>query len=98
MFSLTSMMLLLFSFVVLCAFQDLSTVFDQLIGRAESCQKQIQSIVNPGDDLSNDGSATATLPFSSKYAMPQPEPVMIQAALKREADAGLEELLGNLNR
>lgn len=67
---------------------DLRTVFDQLIARAESCQKQIDSIVNP------DSGSTGAL--GSKYTMPQAEPVMIQAAVKKEADASMEELLGNL--
>ena len=83
-------LLQLFIFVVLL--QDLSVVFNQLIGRAESCQKQIQSIVQP------DSTASSKLIMSSKYVMPQAEPIMIQAAVKREADAALEELLGNLNR
>jgi len=30
--------------------------------------------------------------------MPLAEPLMLQAALKKEADAGLEELLGHLNK
>lgn len=68
---------------------DLRTVFDQLISRAESCQKQIDAIVNPDSD-----SNTGTL--ASKYSMPLAEPIMIQAAVKKEADAGMEELLGNL--
>jgi hypothetical protein len=68
--------------------QDLSTVFEQLISRAESSQKQIDAIVNPK------GMSASTL---AKYAMPQAEPIMIQAALQRESDAGMEELLGNLN-
>jgi hypothetical protein len=66
--------------------QPLTAAFDQLIARAETCQKQIDSMVNPG------GAAG-----QGKYAMPQAEPIMLQAALKREADAGPEELLGNLN-
>lgn len=67
---------------------DLRTVFDQLIARAESCQKQIDAIVNP------DSGSTGAV--ASKYTMPSAEPIMIQAALKKEADASMEELLGNL--
>ena len=73
--------------------QDLSIVFDQLVGRAESCQKQIQAIVQPDATTS-----TSAFSLGGKYVMPQAEATMIQAAVKRETDAGLEELLGNLNR
>ena len=72
---------------------DLSTVFEQLIARAESCQKHIDAVVNTDSSAGVGPSST----LSSKYAMPRAEPVMIQAALRRESDAALEELLGNLN-
>jgi len=66
-------------------------VFEQLIARAEGCQKHIDSLVNPTN------SASVHALSASKYTLPQAEPVMVQAALKRESDAAMEELLGNLN-
>lgn len=65
-------------------------MFEQLIARASSCQVQIDQLVNPHG-------STSVHAVSTKYTMPQPEPVMVQAALKRESDAAMEELLGNLN-
>ena len=61
----------------------------QLIARAESCQKHIDAMVNPDSGFSSSST-------TNKYMMPQAEPIMIQAALKQETDAGLEEILGNL--
>ena len=69
----------------------MNSVFEQLILRAESCQKQIDLIVNPTN------SASVHALSASKYTMPQAETVMVQAALRKEADAAMEELLGNLN-
>lgn len=68
---------------------NLINVHQQLIARAESCQKHIDAMVNPDSGFSSSST-------TNKYMMPQAEPIMIQAALKQETDAGLEELLGNL--
>lgn len=91
------------------AIQDLSAVYEQLIGRAEGCQRQIQTFMlqqyNNNNNASSSGSnlhrlfaTSSSSSSSSKYSLPLPEPVMIQAALDKEAEAGLVELLGNLTR
>jgi hypothetical protein len=64
----------------------LSLTFNQLIQRAENCQEHIQNHIEQ---------------FNCRHyslIMPSAEPIMLQAAIKKEYDASTEELLGNLNR
>jgi hypothetical protein len=63
---------------------DLSRMFCDLVRRADACHEQIK--------LYN----AAALRMPAKFSIPLPEPLMVQAALSSEVDAGLEEMLGNL--
>lgn len=63
--------------------QDISVVFNQLIERAEYCQKYFHSYEGR---------------VSSATSVPSAQSIMLKAALQKESDASMQELLGNLNR
>lgn len=70
--------------------KDLALVHTQLVQRAEECQNRVQQLLEAEKSAANG--------VVSSYVIPQPETLMLQAAVSREEDAGMDELLGNLVR
>ena len=68
--------------------QDLAVMFDQLLTRAENCQKVIDQLVLLSPAASQ----------HHKVMIPKAEILMLQEAFRYENDGSMEELLGNLHR
>eukprot|EP01038_Epipyxis_sp_PR26KG_P010953 gene10953-14708_t len=77
--------------------KDVLILFDQIVHRAEMCQKLINSLTVTISNGNNNNLVNNMNSMVNKnsYSIPAPEPVLFKAAVKKENDADLEELTGN---
>jgi hypothetical protein len=71
-------------------------MFDQLLTRAENCQRIIDQLIlssSQAPQTTNDGAAA-----QQKVMMPKAALLMLQEAVRYENHANQEDVLGNLER